>query len=42
LLRPGELLDLVHGRLRVVAYEDLFVEEPRPAMVQRICAVRPS
>jgi hypothetical protein len=26
-------------RLRVLAYEDLLVEEPKPAMVQRICAV---
>lgn len=39
LLRPGELLELVRGRLRVVGYEDLHVTEPRPAMVQRICAV---
>jgi len=38
LLRPGELLAVVGGRLRVVAYEDLFVSSPRPAMVQRICA----
>jgi SAM-dependent methyltransferase len=38
LLAPGELLDAVRGRLRVVAYEDLFVETPRPAAVQRICA----
>jgi SAM-dependent methyltransferase len=38
LLRPGELLDWVRGRLRVVAYEDLEVAEPKPAMVQRICA----
>ena len=41
LLRPGELLDVVRGRLRVLAYEDLFVNLPRPAMVQRICAVSP-
>lgn len=41
LLKPGELLDVVRGRLRVVAYEDLFVAEPKPAMVQRICAVGP-
>jgi len=41
LLRPGELLDVVRGRLRVLAYEDLFVAVPRPAMVQRICAVDP-
>lgn len=38
LLRPGELLEIVRGRLRVIAYEDLFVSDPRPAMVQRICA----
>ncbi len=40
LLKPGELLDLVRGELRVIAYEDLFVAEPKPAMVQRICAIR--
>lgn len=39
LLQPGELLELVRGRLRVVAYEDLQVETPKPAMIQRICAV---
>jgi len=39
LLAAGELLELARGRLRVVAYEDLFVEMPRPAMMQRICAV---
>jgi hypothetical protein len=42
LLKPGELLDVVHGRLRVIAYEDLEVSEPRPAVVQRICATNPS
>ena len=40
LLEPGELLETVRGRLRVIAYEDLTVEAPRPACVQRICAVR--
>lgn len=40
LLRPGELLEAVQGRLRVVAYEDIEVAMPRPAMVQRIAAVR--
>ena len=40
LLRPGELLAAVAGLLRVVAYEDLEVAEPRPAIVQRIAAVR--
>ncbi len=39
LLRPGELLEAVRGRLRVLAYEDLEISEPRPAMVQRIAAV---
>ena len=38
LLAPGELLDAVRGRLRVVAYEDLIAEAPRPAAIQRICA----
>ncbi|MFQ6016934.1 MAG: class I SAM-dependent methyltransferase [Kiloniellaceae bacterium] len=40
LLDPGELLDAVRGRLRVLAYEDLTVDRPRPAAVQRICAVK--
>jgi SAM-dependent methyltransferase len=39
LLRPGELLDLARGKLRVMAYEDLHVTDPRPAMVQRIVAI---
>jgi SAM-dependent methyltransferase len=38
LLAPGELLEAVRGRLRVVAFEDLVVDEPRPAAVQRLCA----
>ena len=38
LLREGDLLDVVRGRLRVVAFEDLQVETPRPAMIQRIAA----
>src|SRR5689334_17362964 len=40
LLAPGELLEAVRGRLRVVAFEDLVVDEPRPAAVQRLCARR--
>lgn len=40
LLRPGELLDVVRQRLTVVAFEQGEVELPRPAMVQRICALR--
>ncbi|MGH8617606.1 MAG: class I SAM-dependent methyltransferase [Burkholderiales bacterium] len=39
LLRRGELLEVVRGRLRVVAYEDGPVEVPKPALVQRICAI---
>lgn len=37
LLRPGELLEAVRGRLRVVAYEDLTTDQP--ARIQRIAAV---
>jgi SAM-dependent methyltransferase len=40
LLAPGELLDAVRGSLRVVAFEDGFTPSPRPAFIQRICAVR--
>ncbi len=39
LLRPGELLEVCRP-LRVIAYEDLYVEAPKPALVQRVCAVR--
>jgi SAM-dependent methyltransferase len=42
LLRPGELLEAVRGELRVVAFEDGFQAVPRPAFLQRICAVRES
>ena len=40
LLEPGELLAAVAGALRVVAYECGRIEEPRSAIVQRICAMR--
>ena len=39
LLRPGELLDAVRPYLRVVAFQDGFLAQPRPAYIQRICAV---
>ena len=39
LLAPGELLDSVRGQLRVVAFQDGFLAQPRPAYVQRICAI---
>lgn len=40
LLRDGELLEEVNGRLRVVSYEALQCTLPKPAVLQRICAVR--
>lgn len=40
LLRHGELLEVVQGQLRIVAYEDVELAGPRPAMVQRIVAMR--
>ena len=39
LLAPGELLRAVRDALHIVAYEDVYTEDPKPAMVQRICAV---
>jgi SAM-dependent methyltransferase len=39
LLREGELWQAVAGRLRIIAYENLEVALPRPAMVQRIAAI---
>jgi SAM-dependent methyltransferase len=39
LLAPGELLDMVRPRLRVVAFQDGFLAQPRAAYVQRICAI---
>lgn len=39
LLRSGELLDRVSGRLQVVAYEHGVVSSPKAAVVQRLCAV---
>jgi SAM-dependent methyltransferase len=40
LLAPGELLEAVRGKLRVLAFEDLVVDDPRPAAVQRLAARR--
>lgn len=39
LLRPGELLAAVEETLTVVAFEHGTVQNPRPAVVQRLCAV---
>jgi SAM-dependent methyltransferase len=41
LLKPGELLALAQrSGLKVIAYEDICLDQPKPAMVQRICAVK--
>lgn len=40
LLAPGELLEAVRGRLRVLAFEDVVVVSPAPAAIQRIAARR--
>jgi len=41
LLAPGELLEwAARHELRVIAFEDGRVETPKPALVQRICAVK--
>jgi SAM-dependent methyltransferase len=41
LLGRGELLRVAReGGLEVIAYEDLTVDTPKPAVVQRICARR--
>jgi SAM-dependent methyltransferase len=39
LLQPNELFDRVNDRLSVVAFEQGVIEAPKPACVQRICAV---
>lgn len=42
LLNPGELLQLAErGGLRVLAYEDGVIASPKPARVQRLCALGP-
>ena len=41
LLKPGELLALAErSGLKVIAYEDIYLDDPKPAIVQRICAVK--
>ena len=39
LLQPGELLNLVRPSLTVVAFEQGQVDSPKPACIQRICAI---
>lgn len=38
LLKPHELFDVFGAGLRVLAFEDGYVAQPKPAMVQRIAA----
>ena len=40
LLMPGELLEMVRGRMRVVAYEDVLEGGAAPARVQRLCSIK--
>lgn len=40
LLRPGELLDRLHDGYLIVAFEQGEVALPRPAVIQRVCAIR--
>jgi SAM-dependent methyltransferase len=40
LLAPGELLDLLRPAMHIVAFEDGYVDSPKPAMVQRVFAVK--
>lgn len=42
LLKPNELLDLVgaHSDFQIVSFEQGLVKFPKPAMIQRICAVK--
>jgi SAM-dependent methyltransferase len=40
LLMPGELLEAVRGRMRVVAYEDVLEVGDAPSRVQRLCAIK--
>jgi len=40
LLLPGELLECVRGRMTVVAFEQGCVDRPKPACIQRLCAIK--
>lgn len=44
LLMPGELLEIMRSSdlmpVRVLAFEDGYTDIPKPAMVQRVCAVK--
>lgn len=40
LLRPGELIEAFGTPLTVIAFEQGIVDEPRPAAIQRIAAIK--
>ena len=41
LLKPAELLTFAaRHSLKVMAYQDIYVDQPKPAMVQGLCAVK--
>ena len=40
LLRPGELLEVAMPTLTVIAFEQGIVDQPRPAAIQRLAAVK--
>jgi 2-polyprenyl-3-methyl-5-hydroxy-6-metoxy-1,4-benzoquinol methylase len=41
LLKTGELLALAASHdLKIIAYEDIYQASPKPAMMQRICALK--
>lgn len=40
LLRPGELLDAFGTALTIIAFEQGIVEQPRPAVIQRVAAAK--
>ncbi|MET0963171.1 MAG: class I SAM-dependent methyltransferase [Noviherbaspirillum sp.] len=45
LLQPGELLEQARrfgSGMRVLAYEDGYLSQPKSAMIQRICVARPA
>ena len=39
LLKPGELLTEVFGKLRIIAYEEGLFQTPKKSVKQRICAI---
>ena len=41
LLQSGELLELCRGTLDVVAFEQGYADQPKPALLQRLAAVKP-